>query len=77
MEQILQEAILCVPLDWLKLDISDASAVSIFTSLLCIVVAGYDASLMTSLIAMQSFQETFNTGPTGPTISLIFGIYTV
>ncbi|ORY33140.1 putative MFS lactose permease [Naematelia encephala] len=50
---------------------------AIFTSLLCIVVAGYDASLMTSLIAMESFQETFKTGPTGSTISLIFGIYTV
>lgn len=38
---------------------------------------GYDGSLMTSIIAMETFQSKFHTGDTGPTVAAIFSLYPV
>lgn len=38
---------------------------------------GYDGSLMTSILAMPYFQEQFQSGHTGPKVSIIFSMYTV
>lgn len=38
---------------------------------------GYDGSLMTSIIAMPSFRNTFGTDTTGPTVAVIFSLYPV
>jgi hypothetical protein len=38
---------------------------------------GYDGSLMTSIIAMKSFQSTIDTTDTGPKASVIFSLYAV
>ena len=37
----------------------------------------YDGSLMTSILAMPHFQDTFKTDTTGPKVSVIFSMYTV
>ena len=46
-------------------------------ALLCIVAMGYDASLMTSIIAMKPFQDTFHSKTTGNTVAIMFSMYTV
>ncbi|KAI3320185.1 lactose permease [Xylariaceae sp. AK1471] len=50
---------------------------AIFTSFLCACANGYDGSLLTGIIAMQQFQDVFKSGKTGPTVSLLFSLYTV
>ncbi|GFZ51177.1 hypothetical protein JCM24511_08935 [Saitozyma sp. JCM 24511] len=49
----------------------------IFTAFLCSNANGYDGSLMTALLAMPHYQSTFNSGTTGPKVSVIFSFYTV
>lgn len=49
----------------------------IFIAFCCACANGYDGSLMTSIIAMKSFQTVFDTGDVGPKVSLIFSLYTV
>lgn len=34
-------------------------------------------SLLTGIVAMDQFQEVFHSGKTGPTVSLLFSLYTV
>ncbi|ORY62389.1 lactose permease [Pseudomassariella vexata] len=50
---------------------------SIFIAFCCACANGYDGSLMTAIIAMPHFQNTFHTGTTGTQVSLIFSLYTV
>ncbi|KAI1268083.1 putative MFS lactose permease [Xylariaceae sp. FL1019] len=50
---------------------------SIFTAFLCACANGYDGSLLTGIIAMKQFQNVFHTGDDGPTVSLLFSLYTV
>ncbi|KAK3935843.1 general substrate transporter [Diplogelasinospora grovesii] len=50
---------------------------SIFIAFCCACANGYDGSLMTSIIAMPHFQDTFHTGTTGEKVSIIFSLYTV
>ncbi|KAK4167157.1 putative transporter [Cladorrhinum sp. PSN259] len=49
----------------------------IFVAFLCACANGYDGSLMTSILAMKHFQNTFHSGDTGSTVSVIFSLYTV
>lgn len=49
----------------------------IFVAFLCACANGYDGSLMTSILAMKHFQDTFHSGTTGSTVSVIFSLYTV
>lgn len=50
---------------------------SVFIAFCCSCANGYDGSLMTALIAMPYFQDTFKSGTDGPKVSLIFSMYTV
>ncbi|CAH0046433.1 unnamed protein product [Clonostachys solani] len=50
---------------------------AVFVAFCCACANGYDGSLMTSILAMQHFQDTFKSGKTGPMVSLIFSIYSV
>ncbi|CAJ2505361.1 Uu.00g127550.m01.CDS01 [Anthostomella pinea] len=50
---------------------------AIFTAFLCACANGYDGSLLTGVVAMPHFQDTFKCGTTGPTVSLMFSLYTV
>ncbi|OAA56239.1 General substrate transporter [Niveomyces insectorum RCEF 264] len=50
---------------------------AIFVAFCCACANGYDSALMTSLIAMPHFQDTFHSGTTGPQVSVIFSLYTV
>jgi hypothetical protein len=52
-------------------------AVSIFIAFCCACANGYDGSLMTAILAMPHFQDTFNSGTTGIQVSVIFSLYTV
>ena len=38
---------------------------------------GYDGSLMTSIIAMKSFQETIDVGTVGTRAAVIYSLYAV
>ncbi|KAI0540303.1 putative MFS lactose permease [Xylaria digitata] len=50
---------------------------AIFTAFLCACANGYDGSLLTGIVAMDQFQEVFHSGTTGPTVSVLFSLYTV
>ncbi|KAI1310571.1 putative MFS lactose permease [Xylaria venustula] len=50
---------------------------AIFTAFLCACANGYDGSLLTGIVAMEQFQNVFHSGKTGPTVSLLFSLYTV
>ncbi|GAB1310672.1 Lactose permease [Madurella fahalii] len=50
---------------------------AIFVAFCCACANGYDGSLMTSIIAMKTFQTKFGTGDTGPTVAAIFSLYPV
>ncbi|CAK7230739.1 hypothetical protein SBRCBS47491_007689 [Sporothrix bragantina] len=50
---------------------------AIFIAFCCACANGYDSSLMTAILAMPHFQSTFNSGTTGPKVSVIFSLYTV
>ncbi|RWA13939.1 hypothetical protein EKO27_g1149 [Xylaria grammica] len=50
---------------------------AIFTAFLCACANGYDGSLLTGIVAMKQFQDVFHSGKTGPTVSLLFSLYTV
>ncbi|CAK7199150.1 hypothetical protein SEUCBS139899_001822 [Sporothrix eucalyptigena] len=50
---------------------------AIFIAFCCACANGYDGSLMTAVLAMPHFQNTFNSGTTGTKVSLIFSLYTV
>ncbi|KAI5861407.1 general substrate transporter [Durotheca rogersii] len=50
---------------------------SIFVAFCCACANGYDGSLLTGVIAMQHFQNTFHSGTTGPSVSVMFSLYTV
>ncbi|KAI0477863.1 lactose permease [Xylariaceae sp. FL0804] len=51
---------------------------SIFIAFCCACANGYDGSLLTGVIAMPYFQDTFNlVGTTGPKVSVMFSLYTV
>ncbi|RSH94246.1 hypothetical protein EHS25_004049 [Saitozyma podzolica] len=50
---------------------------SIFIAFCCACANGYDGSLMTAILAMPHFQDTFNSGTTGIQVSVIFSLYTV
>ncbi|WVR07897.1 hypothetical protein IAU60_004940 [Kwoniella sp. DSM 27419] len=50
---------------------------AVFISFCCACANGYDGSLMTALIAMPHFQNTFHSGTDGPKVSVIFSLYTV
>ncbi|KAK4647913.1 uncharacterized protein QC761_105590 [Podospora bellae-mahoneyi] len=50
---------------------------SVFIAFCCACANGYDGSLMTSIIAMKSYQAVFPVGDTGPLVSAIFSLYTV
>ncbi|KAI8628810.1 lactose permease [Xylariaceae sp. FL1651] len=50
---------------------------AIFTAFLCACANGYDGSLLTGIVAMHQFQDVFHSGTDGPTVSLLFSLYTV
>ncbi|KAI0905845.1 putative MFS lactose permease [Ustulina deusta] len=50
---------------------------AIFTAFLCACANGYDGSLLTGIVAMDQFQNVFHSGKTGPTVSVLFSLYTV
>ncbi|KAJ4297371.1 hypothetical protein N0V88_004290 [Collariella sp. IMI 366227] len=49
----------------------------VFIAFCCACTNGYDGSLMTSIIAMPGFRKQFNTDTEGPTVSVIYSLYTV
>ncbi|KAL1900654.1 hypothetical protein Sste5346_002379 [Sporothrix stenoceras] len=50
---------------------------AIFIAFCCACANGYDSSLMTAILAMDHFQNTFKSGTTGAKVSVIFSLYTV
>ncbi|WRT69911.1 uncharacterized protein IL334_006902 [Kwoniella shivajii] len=50
---------------------------SVFIAFCCACANGYDGSLMTAVLAMPHFQNTFHSGTTGTKVSIIFAMYTV
>ncbi|KAI1639438.1 lactose permease [Biscogniauxia mediterranea] len=50
---------------------------SIFTAFCCACANGYDTSLLTGVIAMDHFQDTFHSGKTGKIVAVMFSLYTV
>ncbi|KAJ6164064.1 hypothetical protein N7470_002736 [Penicillium chermesinum] len=50
---------------------------AMFTAFACACAIGYDGSLMTGVIAIEQFQDTFHTGTTGTSVSIIYSFYTV
>ncbi|KAL4930272.1 putative MFS lactose permease [Aspergillus undulatus] len=49
----------------------------IFIAFCCACANGYDGSLMGAVFAMDHYQYTFNTGMTGPKVSVVTSLYTV
>ncbi|KAJ5166760.1 uncharacterized protein N7482_005541 [Penicillium canariense] len=49
----------------------------IFVAFLCACANGYDGSLMGSVLAMDQYQNVFNTGLTGEKVSVVTSLYTV
>ncbi|ORY28829.1 lactose permease [Naematelia encephala] len=50
---------------------------SVFIAFCCACANGYDGSLMTAILAMPHFQDTFHSGTTGTKVSVIFSLYTI
>ncbi|KAI1416423.1 general substrate transporter [Hypoxylon sp. FL1857] len=50
---------------------------SIFVSFCCACANGYDGSLLTGVVAMDHFQNTFHSGKTGTLVAIMFSLYTV
>ncbi|KAI1472957.1 general substrate transporter [Daldinia caldariorum] len=50
---------------------------SIFVAFCCACANGYDGSLLTGIVAMDHFQNTFHSGKTGTLVALMFSLYTV
>ncbi|KAH9907176.1 lactose permease [Xylariomycetidae sp. FL2044] len=50
---------------------------SIFVAFCCACANGYDGSLLTGVIAMDHFQNTFHSGTTGTIVAVMFSLYTV
>ncbi|KAK8844527.1 hypothetical protein IAR55_006373 [Kwoniella newhampshirensis] len=50
---------------------------AVFIAFCCACANGYDGSLMTAVLAMPHFQNTFHSGTTGSKVSVIFSLYTV
>ncbi|KAI6091607.1 general substrate transporter [Hypoxylon rubiginosum] len=50
---------------------------AVFVAFCCACANGYDGSLLTGVIAMEHFQNTFHSGKTGTLVSLMFSLYTV
>lgn len=50
---------------------------SVFIAFCCACANGYDGSLLTGIIAMEHFQNTFHSGKTGTLVALMFSLYTV
>ncbi|WWD22920.1 hypothetical protein CI109_107415 [Kwoniella shandongensis] len=50
---------------------------AVFIAFCCACANGYDGSLMTAVLAMPHFQNTFHSGTTGTKVSVIFSLYTV
>ncbi|KAI1478057.1 general substrate transporter [Daldinia eschscholtzii] len=51
--------------------------ISIFVAFCCACADGYDGSLLTGVVAMDHFQNTFHSGKTGTIVALMFSLYTV
>ncbi|KAJ5291796.1 hypothetical protein N7478_001047 [Penicillium angulare] len=49
----------------------------IFTAFLCACANGYDGSLMSSILAMDHYQDVFHVGLTGEKVSVVTSLYTV
>ncbi|KAI1651144.1 general substrate transporter [Daldinia loculata] len=50
---------------------------SICIAFCCACANGYDGSLLTGIVAMEHFQNTFHSGKTGTLVALMFSLYTV
>ncbi|KAI0113102.1 general substrate transporter [Daldinia grandis] len=50
---------------------------SICIAFCCACANGYDGSLLTGIVAMEHFQNTFHSGKTGTIVALMFSLYTV
>ncbi|KAI8961200.1 general substrate transporter [Daldinia sp. FL1419] len=50
---------------------------AICISFCCACANGYDGSLLTGVVAMDHFQNTFHSGKTGTLVALMFSLYTV
>ncbi|KAI0116054.1 general substrate transporter [Hypoxylon sp. NC0597] len=50
---------------------------SIFVAFCCACANGYDGSLLTGVVAMDHFQNTFHSGKTGTLVAIMFSLYTV
>ncbi|KAI0163814.1 general substrate transporter [Pestalotiopsis sp. NC0098] len=50
---------------------------SVFVAFCCACANGYDGSLMTAIIAMDHFKNTFNTESVGSKIAVMYSLYTV
>ncbi|KAI2627009.1 general substrate transporter [Hypomontagnella submonticulosa] len=50
---------------------------SIFIAFCCACANGYDGSLLTGVVAMDHFQNTFHSGKTGTLVAIMFSLYTV
>ncbi|ETS72989.1 hypothetical protein PFICI_15381 [Pestalotiopsis fici W106-1] len=50
---------------------------SVFVAFCCACANGYDGSLMTAIIAMEHFQNTFHTKAVGSQIAVMYSLYTV
>ncbi|KAL4799512.1 general substrate transporter [Aspergillus venezuelensis] len=62
---------------WSKTSIHLYLTVCIFIAFCCACANGYDGSLMGAVLAMNHYQLTFNTGLTGPKVSVVTSLYTV
>ncbi|XDG06302.1 hypothetical protein ABKA04_005917 [Annulohypoxylon sp. FPYF3050] len=64
-----------------KIDYKSKNSLHLYFAVLvafcCACANGYDGSLLTGIVAMEHFQDTFHSGKTGTIVALMFSLYTV
>ncbi|KAI1387594.1 general substrate transporter [Hypoxylon trugodes] len=64
-----------------KIDYKSRSSLHLYFAICvafcCACANGYDGSLLTGVVAMDHFQNTFHSGKTGTLVALMFSLYTV
>ncbi|KAI1446151.1 general substrate transporter [Annulohypoxylon stygium] len=64
-----------------KIDYKSKNSLHLYFAVLvafcCACANGYDGSLLTGIVAMEHFQDTFHSGKTGTIVAIMFSLYTV
>ncbi|KAI1208558.1 general substrate transporter [Annulohypoxylon truncatum] len=64
-----------------KIDYKSRNSLHLYFAVLvafcCACANGYDGSLLTGIVAMSHFQDTFHSGKTGTIVAIMFSLYTV